>query len=191
MSRQLVILDRDGVINEDSPDYIKSLEEWIPVAGSLDAIARLKRAGYAVAVATNQSGVARGLFDVATLDRMHAELGRLLAGRGCALDAIAYCPHGPDDGCDCRKPRPGLYHQISRRLDLPLEGAIIVGDSRRDLEAAQAVGAVPVLVLTGKGTATRDTGRLPEGTRVYADLAAVVDDLVGHSSLGGESRPSA
>lgn len=179
MSRRLVILDRDGVINEDSPDYIKSPDEWIPIAGSLDAIARLKRAGFAVAVATNQSGLARGLFDRPTLDAMHEKLRHLLAEHGGSLDTIAYCPHGPDDGCDCRKPRAGLYHQISRALGLPLEDALIVGDSGRDLEAARAVGARPILVLTGKGRATRDAGGLPEGTLVYADLATAVDALVG------------
>lgn len=178
MSRRLVILDRDGVINQDSPDYIKSLAEWIPIPGSLDAIARLRKAGIVVAVATNQSGIARGLFDEDALGAMHARLAALLAERGCALDMIAYCPHGPDDNCDCRKPRPGLYHAISRELQMPLRGAVIIGDSLRDLEAAEAVGARPVLVLTGKGRATRDHGGLPSGTVVLDDLATAVDALI-------------
>ena len=191
MNRRLVILDRDGVINEDSPDYIKSLDEWIPIPGSLDAIARLKQAGFAVAVATNQSGVARGLFDADALAAMHARLEGLLADRGCALDLIVYCPHGPDDGCDCRKPRPGLYHEISRKLRMPLRDAVIVGDSLRDLEAALQVEAKPVLVLTGKGRTTRDRGPLPPGTEVYPDLAAAVDALVAERDFSPEDRARA
>jgi D-glycero-D-manno-heptose 1,7-bisphosphate phosphatase len=188
MSRPLVILDRDGVINEDSPDYIKSLREWIPLAGSLDAIARLKHAGYPVAVATNQSGLARGLFDQAALDAMHERLRALLAARHSQLDMIAFCPHGPDDGCDCRKPRPGLYRRISETLGLPLAGAVVIGDSGRDLEAAVTVGARPVLVLTGKGEATRDKGGLPDGTLVCRDLAAAVDRLLAEGAQAPASR---
>ena len=178
MTGPLVILDRDGVINEDSPHYIKSPAEWIPIPGSLDAIARLKHAGFTVAVATNQSGIARGLFDLAALDAMHAKLDGLLAERGCALDMIAYCPHGPDDGCDCRKPRLGLYRTIGEKLKKPLAGAVIVGDSLRDIEAARTVGATPVLVLTGKGRRTFETTDLPDGTAVYDDLAAAADDII-------------
>ena len=190
MSLPLVILDRDGVINEDSPDYIKSLEEWIPLAGSLDAIARLKHAGYPVAVATNQSGLARGLFDQAALDAMHGRLQGLLAERHCRLDMIAFCPHGPDDGCDCRKPRPGLYRRISETLGLPLSDAVVIGDSGRDLEAAVAVGARPVLVLTGKGAATRKSGGLPKGTLVCRDLTAAVNQLMAEVPQAPASRDS-
>lgn len=177
MSR-LVILDRDGVINEDSPDFIKSLSEWVPLPGSLDAIARLKKAGFVVTVATNQSGIARGLLDEETLAAMHARLAALLAERGCALDMIAWCPHGPDDDCGCRKPRPGLYRRIARELGLPLGGALVIGDSRRDIEAAERVGARPVLVLTGKGLATRDSGDLPDDTAIFADLASAADAVI-------------
>jgi D-glycero-D-manno-heptose 1,7-bisphosphate phosphatase len=177
MSR-LVILDRDGVINEDSPAFIKSLSEWIPLPGSLDAIARLKKAGFVVAVATNQSGIARGLFDEDTLATMHARLEQLLAERGCALDMIVWCPHGPDDGCDCRKPQPGLYHRIASETGLPLEEAIVIGDSRRDIEAAERVGARALLVLTGKGRDTLEGGGLPDDTLVFADLASAADAVI-------------
>ena len=178
MSERLVILDRDGCINEDSPDYIRSLEEWIPIPGSIDAIARLKAAGFKVAVATNQSGLARGYFTIDDLEAMHAQLRDLLAAKGAVVDHIAWCPHGPDEGCDCRKPAPGLYLAIAEKLGITLEGVPVVGDSRRDLDAAVAVGARPILVLTGKGRETAEKGGLPEGTRIYADLAAAADALI-------------
>ena len=138
MTRPLVILDRDGVINEDSPDFIKSVAEWIPIPGSLDAIARLKHAGFAVAVATNQSGLARGLLTTADLDAMNARLEALLRERGCGLARIAWCPHGPDDGCDCRKPRPGMLEQLAHHFDTSLAGVPVIGDSLRDLDRPHA-----------------------------------------------------
>lgn len=177
MSR-LVILDRDGVINQDSPNFIKSPAEWQPLPGSLEAIARLKRAGWTVAVATNQSGLARGYFDVATLEAMHAKMQRLLAELGAAVDFIAYCPHGPDDVCSCRKPLPGLYHEIAEHFGCVLDDVPVIGDSLRDLQAAEAVRARPMLVLTGKGEATQARGGLPQDTPVYRDLAAAVDALL-------------
>ncbi len=175
---QLVILDRDGVINEDSDNYIKSVDEFVPLPGSLAAIARLNRAGYTVAVATNQSGVGRGLFDLATLGAMHDKLTRLLAEEGGRVDRVFYCPHSPDDACDCRKPLPGLMHQIATHYKTPLTGVPVIGDSLRDLEAARAVGARPLLVRTGKGERTLAAGKGLAEVPVYADLAAVVDDLV-------------
>ncbi len=178
---QLVILDRDGVINEDSDDYIKSVDEFIPLPGSLAAIARLNRAGYTVAVATNQSGVGRGLFDLATLRAMHDKLARLLAKEGGRVDRVFYCPHAPDDTCDCRKPLPGLMQQIAAHYKASLAGVPVIGDSLRDLEAARAVGARPILTRTGKGQRTLAADRGLEGVPVYADLAAVVDDLVAPS----------
>ncbi len=187
MTLPLVILDRDGVINQDSPHFIKTMAEWIPIPGSLDGIAQLKHAGFTVAVATNQSGLARGLLARSDLEAMHARLAELLADRDCQLDFIAVCPHGPDDGCDCRKPKPGLYRQISARLNLPLEGAWVIGDSKRDLDAAAAVGAQPLLVLTGKGHATRNQGGLPEGTRVFENLASAVKGLLEASAQEEES----
>src|SRR5699024_3870799 len=146
---RLVILDRDGVINEDADDYIKSADEWRPIAGSLKAIARLKSAGYTVAVATNQSGIGRGLFDEEALRAMHAKMARLLAGHGdAAIDAIFHCPHTPDAGCQCRKPAPGLLEAIAGHFDIPLAGVPVIGDSTRDMQAASAVAARPMLVLT-------------------------------------------
>jgi len=173
-----VILDRDGVINEDSDAYVKSTDEWVPLPGSIEAIVRLKRAGIAVAVTTNQSGIARGLFGLAELDAMHSKLAALLAEHGASVDAIFFCPHGPQDDCDCRKPLPGLYVQAAQHLGLSLSDAVVVGDSLRDLQAAVAVGAQPVLVLTGKGQITQHDDRLPPGTQVHADLAHVVDALL-------------
>ena len=178
---QLVILDRDGVINEDSDAFIKSPEEFIPLPGSLAAIARLNRAGYTVAVATNQSGVGRGLFDLATLGAMHDKLARLLAAEGGRVDRVFYCPHSPDDACDCRKPLPGLMHQIAEHYAVPLTGVPVIGDSLRDLDAARTVGARPLLVKTGKGQRTLAAGEGLDDVPVYADLAAAVDDLVAPS----------
>ncbi len=175
---QLVILDRDGVINEDADDYIKSVDEFVPLPGSLAAIARLNRAGYTVAVATNQSGVGRGLFELATLEAMHEKLARLLAQEGGRVDHIVYCPHAPGEGCDCRKPRPGLMWQIAAHYKTSLTGVPVIGDSLRDLEAARAVGARPMLVRSGKGERTLAAGDGLDGVPVYADLAAAVADLV-------------
>jgi len=175
---RLIVLDRDGVINQDSDNYIKSVDEFIPLPGSLEAIARLNRAGYQVAIATNQSGIARGYYDTATLDAMHEKLRSLLAELGGQIAMIAFCPHGPDDNCDCRKPKPGMYLDIAKQLGASLQDVPIVGDSLRDLQAAQAVGARPILVRTGKGERTLAKGEGLEGIPVYDDLAAAVDALL-------------
>ncbi len=175
---KLVILDRDGVINQDSAAYIKTPDEWKPIPGSLEAIALLNQAGYRVLVATNQSGVGRGLFEMATLNAIHDKMHRALGLVGGRVDGIFYCPHAQDAGCDCRKPKPGLLEEISRRFGVSLEGVPFIGDSLRDLQAATAVGAQPVLVLTGKGKMTRKDGDLPEGTVVHDDLAAAVHSLL-------------
>ena len=177
MSRPLLILDRDGVINLDSDDYIKSLDEWIPIPSAIAAIARLSQAGWNVAVATNQSGIARGYYDLATLESMHARLRELVAEQGGELGLIVYCPHGPDEGCDCRKPKPGMLRQIAAHYDQSLQGVWFVGDSKGDLEAALAVDCQPVLVKTGKGERTL-AKPLPEGTLVFDDLAAVAAHLL-------------
>ncbi|MFW6341432.1 MAG: D-glycero-beta-D-manno-heptose 1,7-bisphosphate 7-phosphatase [Halothiobacillaceae bacterium] len=182
---RLIILDRDGVINQDSDEYVKSVDEWIPLPGALEAIVRLKQAGWTVAVATNQSGIARGLFSEDTLQAMHEKMARQLAERGAHIDYITWCPHGPDDGCDCRKPRPGLYQQIARHFDCSLENVPVVGDSARDLEAAVAVGARPVLVLTGKGARTRSQADLPPGVAIFESLSAAVPALLQQPSLNG------
>jgi D-glycero-D-manno-heptose 1,7-bisphosphate phosphatase len=174
---KLLILDRDGVINYDSDAYIKSLDEWIPIPGSVEAIARLSKAGWTVAVATNQSGLARGYYDVAALDAMHARLRELVAEQGGELGLIVHCPHGPDDGCDCRKPKPGMLQQIAAHYGVALQGVWFVGDSSGDLMAARAVDCQAVLVKTGKGERTL-TQALPEGTLVFDDLAAVAAQLL-------------
>lgn len=174
---KLVILDRDGVINEDSDAYIKSPAEWHPIPGSAEAIFRLNDQGYQVVVATNQSGLGRGYFSHETLDAIHHKMTRHLSDHGAHLAGIFVCPHTPEEHCDCRKPKAGLLDQIARKLSCKLDGIAVVGDSLRDLEAAQARHCTPVLVKTGKGNRTLDKG-LPESladTPVFADLAAFVD----------------
>ena len=175
---KLVILDRDGVINFDSDAYIKSPEEWKPIPGSLDAIARLTQAGYHVVVATNQSGVGRGLFEMATLNAIHDKMHRAAGQAGGRIDAVFFCPHTAEAGCACRKPRAGLYEEIARRFNTSLKDVPCIGDSQKDLEAAAAAGAQPVLVLTGKGEKTRRAGKLPPGTLVHPNLAEAVKSLV-------------
>jgi D-glycero-D-manno-heptose 1,7-bisphosphate phosphatase len=178
---QLVILDRDGVINEDSAAYIKSPEEWIPIAGSLEAIARLHRAGWHVIVATNQSGIARGLFDPDMLVRIHEKMRRSVAEAGGLIEAIFFCPHGPHENCYCRKPRPGLFLDIARRLRISLHGVPAIGDSLQDLHAARAAGAYPVLVRTGKGAGTVEACDDSMAVPVYDNLKSAVDDLLAIS----------
>ncbi len=173
----LIILDRDGVINHDSDDFIKSPAEWEPIEGSLEAITQLNHAGYRVVVITNQSGIARGLFDVDTLTRIHSKMRRMLAQVGGKLEAILYCPHGPDDECSCRKPQDGAFAELAHRLRIKLDGVPAVGDSLRDIQAAQTAGAIPILVRTGKGKQTLADG-IPEGVDVYDDLAAAVAALL-------------
>ncbi len=174
---KLVILDRDGTINHDSDKHIKSPEEWKPIKGSLEAIGRLVQAGYRIVVATNQSGIARGLFDTQTLFSIHDTLQRAAAQVGGRIDAFFFCPHAADTGCMCRKPQPGMLLEAARRFNAAPKDVVMVGDAQRDLEAAAAAGAHPVLVLTGKGKQTRDMGRLPPGTQTFADLAAFADHL--------------
>lgn len=169
---KLVVLDRDGVINRDSEHYIKSAEEWTPIAGSLEAIARFTQAGFRVVVATNQSGVARGLFDMATLNAIHNKMHKTVNQLGGRIDAVFFCPHAPEAGCACRKPKPGMLLEIAARFNIALAGVPAIGDSRRDLEAARAAGARPILVLSGKGEQTLEAGGLPEGTEIHQDLAA-------------------
>jgi D-glycero-D-manno-heptose 1,7-bisphosphate phosphatase len=178
---KLVILDRDGTINEDSLDYIKSEAEWKPLPGALEAIARLNHAGWHVVVASNQSGIGRGLFDVVALNAMHSKMHKLLAAAGGRVDAVFYCPHAPDQACRCRKPASGLFEQIGERYGIDLNGVPAVGDTARDLVAGATVGCEPHLVLTGKGEALRgqplpDT--FPAGTKVHANLMAFADYLV-------------
>ncbi len=169
---KFVILDRDGVINLDSDHFIKTPDEWIPIPGSLEAIASLNQAGYRVVIASNQSGIGRGLFEMSALNAMHEKMYKALANLGGRVDAIFFCPHTAADGCDCRKPKSGLLEQASERFGIELKDVPIVGDSLRDLEAGVALGCSPHLVLTGKGTRTLQKGGLPAGTRVHDDLRA-------------------
>lgn len=178
---KLAILDRDGVINHDSDAFIKTPDEWVALPGSIEAIARLSRANWRVVVASNQSGIARGLFSMATLNAIHVKMRREIAAAGGSLDAIFVCPHGPDDGCACRKPRPGMFLDIARRYDIGLKNVPAVGDSLRDLQAAKAAGCTPWLVLTGKGRGTWNAADLPAGTQVRQDLAEVVDAWLSES----------
>jgi D-glycero-D-manno-heptose 1,7-bisphosphate phosphatase len=175
---KLVILDRDGTINHDSDQYIKSPNEWRPIEGSLDAIARLTQAGYRIVVATNQSGIARGLFDTATLVAIHDTLQRAVMQAGGRIDAFFFCPHSADSACSCRKPQPGMLLEVARRFNISLKNTYMVGDAQRDVAAAAAAGAKPVLVLTGLGRMTRDKGELPPGTEVFENLAAFAEHLV-------------
>jgi len=182
-SSKLIILDRDGVINEDRDDYVKSVNEWVPLPGSLEAIALLNQAGYQIAVATNQSGLARGYFAITDLHAMHSKMEKLLQPLGGSIDSIFFCPHADAHGCDCRKPAPGLMKEIALRYkrasnNQPLLGVPIVGDSLRDLQAGIALGASPHLVLTGKGQKTLVTGGLPEGTQIHTDLMAFATTLL-------------
>ncbi|MCK5263536.1 MAG: D-glycero-beta-D-manno-heptose 1,7-bisphosphate 7-phosphatase [Gammaproteobacteria bacterium] len=177
---KLIILDRDGVINQDSDAYIKSADEWIPLPGSLEAIAKLNRAGYTVAVATNQSGLSRGYFDLKTLSAMHRKMEVLLSEHGGQIDAVFYCPHDPKDGCQCRKPSPGLLHDIGERFQTSLENVFFIGDTISDMKAATAAGAKPILVRTGKGEKTElllDENGFSQ-VPVHHDLGSVVDSIL-------------
>ena len=185
---KLVILDRDGVINRDSDQFIKSPDEWIALDGSLEAIAELNQAGYQVVVATNQSGIGRGLFEAAALHAMTEKMYKALATSGGRVDAVFFCPHTAADACECRKPKAGMLREIARRFDMDLTGVPVVGDSLRDLQAGVEVGAVPHLVLTGKGAKTRDAGNLPPGTQIHEDLRAFVRALLSPVPQGTPTR---
>lgn len=175
---KLIILDRDGVINFDSDQFIKSPAEWLPIPGSLEAIALLNQADYRVVVATNQSGIGRGLFDMPTLNAVHDKMHKACALVGARIDAVFFCPHTADSRCHCRKPETGMLEEIALRYNMSLTGVPAVGDSLRDLQPAAVLGAQPYLVLTGKGTKTQAAGGLPEGTVIFPDLAAVVAELL-------------
>lgn len=178
---RLVILDRDGVINRDSNDFIKSPEEWIPIPGSLEAIARLCRAEFRIVIITNQSGIARGILTLDTLNRIHTRMLEHIHQKGGEIDAIMICPHGPDDKCECRKPKPGMFLELAQRLKINLSGVPAVGDSLRDVEAARAAKALPVLVKTGNG---RQSAKLLADNEdlsdvsVFEDLADFANDLL-------------
>jgi D-glycero-D-manno-heptose 1,7-bisphosphate phosphatase len=190
MTLKLVILDRDGTINETSDEFVKSPEEWRPLPGALEAIARLTHAGWRVVLAANQSGLGRGLFDVAAVNGIHTRLNRMLATVGGRIDAVFFCPHAPDEDCHCRKPRPGLFEQIGERYGISLDGVPAPGDSPADLQAAAAAGCEPHLVLTGRAAHLRADALPPDypaGTRVHADLGAFADFVIAREARG---RPS-
>jgi len=177
---KLIILDRDGVTNHDSDAYIKSKEEWVPIEGSLEAIARLNHGGYTVVVASNQSGLARGYFDIEALSAMHKKMDDMLIKLGGKIDAVFYCPHGPDDACDCRKPKPGMLLEIGQRFNVPLKEVIFIGDSIADIKAASNANSKAMLVRTGKGVKaekilqTECKASIP----VFDDLAAAVTAIL-------------
>lgn len=176
MADRVIVIDRDGVINEDSDEYIKSAEEWRALPGSIEALSRLSHAGHRICVVSNQSGLRRGLFGLAELNDMHRKLRDLLAGQGAQIEMIAFCPHLPTDGCDCRKPRPGLLFAVGERLGISLNGVPYIGDSLSDVQAARAAGMEPWLVRTGKGERTlAREGHTLGDTRVFPNLAGAVE----------------
>ena len=192
MQTKLVILDRDGTINQDSDDYVKSAAEWIPLPGALEAIARLNHAGWRVVVASNQSGLGRGLFDVAALNDMHAKMHKLLAAAGGRIDAVFYCPHSPEETCNCRKPLPGLFEQIGERYGMDLKGVHTVGDSLRDLQAGAAAGCATHLVFTGKGEKLMGQALpvdFPQATVTHTDLVAFAEWLLALPDANTKTKP--
>jgi D-glycero-D-manno-heptose 1,7-bisphosphate phosphatase len=181
---KLIILDRDGVINQDSKEFIKSPKEWIPIPGSLEAIAKLNHCGYRIYVASNQSGVGRGLFDIETLNAIHTKMLDELQKQGGRIEAILFCPHAPEQHCDCRKPRPNLYQQIGKRTNQSLQEVPVIGDSMRDLEAAVTVGARPILVRTGKGEQTLlQYADFLSGIACFDNLAQAADYLIEENAI--------
>jgi len=186
---KIVILDRDGTLSEESAEFVETPDAWRPLPGALEAIAKLNHAGWHVVIATNQAGLGRGLFEVATLNAIHAKMHRMLAAAGARVDAVFYCPHAPDEGCQCRKPAPGLFEQIGERYGIELKGTPTVGDSPEDLQAGVRAGCEPHLVLTGLGAAYRGRAlpeSFPPGTRVHEDLAAFAEFLTQSSVVAGQ-----
>ena len=189
---KLVILDRDGTINADSDDFVKTPDEWQPLPGALEAVARLSQAGWHVVVASNQSGLGRGLFDVASLNAIHAKMHKMLAAVGGRIDAVFYCPHSPEELCTCRKPLPGLFKQIGSRFGVPLKGVPTAGDSVRDVVAGATAGCEPHLVLTGKSAVFAGGGQpdgLPPGTMLHSDLGAFVDFILAPTAYEAIQKP--
>ena len=179
---KLIILDRDGVINKDSPEFIKSPEEWIPIKGSLEAIARLSQAGYDVVIITNQSGIGRGLISADMLGQIHVRMMDHIQQHGGNVQSILFCPHKPSDECECRKPKAGLYHELAKKLSISFSGVYSVGDSERDLLAAREAGATPILVKTGNGKKTKqkinsDSNGVLKDVLVFENLSKFVDAL--------------
>lgn len=179
---KIVILDRDGVINHDRDDFVKNSLEWVPLPKAAEAIALFSQAGWRVVVATNQSGIGRGLFDMHALNAMHEKMHHLISKAGGRIDAVFFCPHKPEAGCSCRKPAPGMVLEVAERFSVKPESLWLVGDSLRDLEAVAAVGGHAILVRTGKGRKTEAAGNLPAGTPVFDDLHAAAEWLISLES---------
>jgi len=175
---KLIVLDRDGVINEASDEIIKEAQDFVPIEGSIEAIVRLSQNGYRVIVITNQSGIAHGLLTIDEVSRVHIHMQQLVASQGGRIDAVLFCPHAPDDDCSCRKPKPGMLHDLMERLNVELDGVPFVGDSLRDLQTAMVVGASPVLVKTGHGTTTLEENKRLDGIEIYDDLASFVEQML-------------
>lgn len=173
-----IILDRDGVINHDSEHYIKTPDEWLPIPGSLEAIAQLNRQGYRILIATNQSGVARGFYDLEMLDAIHEKFVRELAAVGGYVEEIFFCPHHPDEGCECRKPKPGLFYAMKKKYPIHFADTYFIGDSFSDIQVAEEVGCKPLLVLTGKGELTLKKHPEVQSTPTFANLASAVDYVI-------------
>lgn len=178
----LVILDRDGVVNHESDSFIKTPEEWLPIDGALQAIARLNHSGFRVVIATNQSGLARKLFDIEVLNRIHAKMQRQLSEVGATVEAVFFCPHSARDHCECRKPKPGMINEIGERLRVSVEGVPLIGDSQRDLDAANAAGARPILVRTGNGSKTEKL-LSDDSVDVFDDLSDAADALIAERTV--------
>jgi D-glycero-D-manno-heptose 1,7-bisphosphate phosphatase len=184
-SIKLVVIDRDGLLSQDPEAYVRGPEDWQPLPGAVEAVARLNHAGWRVVIATNQTGIGRGLFDVASFNAFNTRMHKAMAEIGARIDAIFFCPHAPEEDCDCRKPAPGLFHQICSRYGVPPEQVQAAGDSVRDAQAAAAAGCKPHLILSGKSIAYRDGGRpegLPPGTLVHRDLQAFAEWVLKHDS---------
>ena len=175
---KLIILDRDGVINEDSDDYIKSPDEWIPIPGSLESIGKLSQNGFRVVIITNQSGIGRKIFSIEMLHLIHKKMNTHLSQFGGVIDGIFFCPCRPEENCDCRKPKPGLYNDVSDRLQIPLENVFCVGDKITDIQAAENAGGTPILVRTGKGNDEINSGLVPKHIPIYDDLASFVNKII-------------
>ncbi|MBX3639383.1 MAG: D-glycero-beta-D-manno-heptose 1,7-bisphosphate 7-phosphatase [Nitrosomonas sp.] len=178
---KLVILDHNGVINQCSETFIKTPDEWLPIPGSLDAIARLTHAGYRIITATNQSGIGRGLLDMATFNTINDKMYKAVSQAGGRIDAIFFCPHTSTDKCNCRKPKTGMFEEIMQRYGTDLKNVPIIGDALRDLQVADAIGALPVLLLTGKGGMTQEENELPPRTQIFDDLSAAADAIAGRA----------
>ena len=178
---KLVILDHNGVINQSSETFIKTPDEWLPIPGSLEAIARLTHSGYRVITASNQSGIGRGLLDMVTFNAINDKMYKAVSQAGGRIDAVFFCPHTGADKCNCRKPKTGMFEEIMQRYGTDLKNVPIIGDALRDLQAADTIGALPVLLLTGKGKETQAQNNLPQRTLIFDDLSAAVDAIVGHA----------